>query len=783
MPKQPKYSIIIIASNQLDLTVKCIESILLNTKDFELIIVNNNSTDGTVGYLEDIVRKYPDQVKLIDSKVNLTFAENNNLAIPLCEGQYIVFLNNDIIVSPSWADRMENHFHRTPFDNVGAVGPVSSSSNGTQMVGVQDPEEWHRTHHGHWKHTGVLYGWCVMVKKSIIDEIGGFDTRFENSHEDNDLALRIQLAGYTLIIAYDTYIYHLGQGTLRHLLKSIETYEKKGMENRERYYDKWYSPEKKKLVAVYRTNGGVHLEESLEQTSKFADDIILHFCRARGNINENRLETLLRRFPKILKYQFYDGIFQEDYERGWLLEEALKLHEAGAADWCISIDDDEIYEDKFVDRVQALMSPRNPEVFAYWCNWRTIWRRELEKEYYRTDSTFGSFTNYRFFRLIKGQKIKSHHPEGHHCGSAPWFADENLRWIGIRVKHLGYDSPEQRQKKFEFYEANDHFKTRADIGNDDYSHLITLNPELAEYHDQNGISLVCMVKNEENFVLGMLENVQHLVDEYIIVDTGSTDKTMEVLEKFKKYCPVPVTILEKPWCDNYALPRNYGKSFATQRWILFLDADERFRPQDVHEVFKHSETDMDAVIFNVNNYLEQPRQGVPQRTAPTQSSRLFRNIPEIFFTGLVHENIDESIITLRRKRKVNGGVSPIVLHHYGYLKDKTKVRFKLDYYEKLNFMQEEVTEGKDARVYFNLAMHYINDGKEHKALECFQKALKINPRFYHASHQMAALNLQNAKHFYQEALKFMPQFHPARQQTQEILEFIEEKSRGFIKVA
>ena len=775
----PKYSIIVVASNGITHTVKCIESILRCSKNYELVIVDNNTNDGTKGYLQSLNEKLK-EVSVIETKKNLTFAENNNLGVSLAKGDYIVFLNNDTIVCDEWLDRLEAHFTNIKLKDIGAVGPVTSSSNGRQAVGIQDAEVWHKKYKGRWSHTGVLYGWCMMVKKSVIDKVGKFDERFENSHEDNDLCLRIQLAGYKLIIAQDTYIYHLGQGTLRQTI-SMKEYSEKGFENRERYYDKWASKKINKLVAVYRTNGGQYLERSLEQTSKFADSIIIHFCRSGWT--KEKMEGLRVKFPKIIKIGVYEGIFQEDYERGWLLGEAVKLQKEGKADWCISIDDDEIYEDKFINRVQKMMSPRNPEIMAYWCNWRTIWERRLDKEYYRADSTFGRFANYRFFKLIQGQEIYSHHPEGHHCGSAPLIADENLKWCNIRVKHLGYDTPEQRQKKYEFYEKNDNFKTKTDIGYDDYRHLISRNVQLEEYIENNGISFLMMVKNEEEFILSCLEQVQYLVDEYVIVDTGSTDKTLEIVEGFAKHCGVPVKILKHNWVDCYAVPRNFGKFHCTQRWILMMDADERFDPEDIRELAKMTEIgDYHSIMFHVVNYLEKPIPNKKLKYASTESVRLYQNIPEFFYNGVIHETIDDSMVMFARSNKIRVNRCDIVLHHHGYLRERKRVKGKLDYYETLNGKQIEITEKKDPRPYYNLALHYLNDDKEHKALEAFQKSLKVKDNFWHSCQQMAALNIKNAKFFLERSMERIPAYHPFKDEAKVILDFLNKHSIGHVKI-
>lgn len=789
----PKYSIIIVNVNGLTHTIKCIESIYEHTENFELIIVDGASTDGSVEYLDHqlLSRK---NIKVINCKKLYNFSVNNNLGFKLATGDFVIFLNNDTVVTPGWVSQMENHFNNVPLENIGAVGPVCNNSNGRQMVGIQDAVQWHAEHRGQWSMSGVLYGWCIMFRKPVLDLIGGFDERFENGHEDNDLSLRAQLAGYKLVIAIDTYIYHEGQATLRKFMPSKQAYMDQGLVNRETYFNKYYddSQSKKKLVAVYRTNYGDHFEESLEQTSRFADSIIIHFCRAPGNVyfgEENfdrqsyvsRLKVL---FPKICKVEFYDGLFQEDYERNWLLQQALELQSRGLADWCISIDDDEIYEDKFIGRVQKMMNPRNPEILAYAMNWRTIWKTELGVEYYRADDTFGQFINHRFFRLIPGQLINSHgHPEGHHCGSAPHLSPENIKWTNIRVRHLGYDTPAQRQRKYDFYQKNDNFKNAADIGHQDYSHLIDMNVNYQIYDKDHSISLVTMVKNEEKQIRGMLEGIQDLVDEFVIVDTGSTDKTLSIIDDFSKYSPIPVRVFHYPWEDNYSTPRNYGKMQAKGKYILRMDADERFMYEDLTKIFNMTERDIEIFIFQVINFMEEQVPGKKPFYASTEAMRLYRNYPEIFYSGIVHETLDDSTAYLYSKRRVNiQRAIGIYLYHYGYLKTKDHLRKKMDTYEILNNRQIEITDGTDPRPYFNLALHYLNDEKVTAASQNFRKCVDIDQRFWMSYQQMAALNIKQAKNFLAQTVNTIPSHHPFKKEAEEILDFLNKRSIGCVKV-
>lgn len=802
--ENPKVSIIIASHNTIELLTACIGSVLQNTEDFELIVVDNSSTDGSLAYLEDLASR-DTRVQVRTSLEGTTFAEANNLGLAAARGKLICFLNSDTIVYPGWMKNLVLNLENIPLNNLGAVGPVTNNSNGRQGVGVQNPYTWHEQNKGHWKHAGVLYGWCILAKREALEAAAktdgnfGFDERFRNAYEDNDLCLRMQMAGYSLAIACDTYITHIGQGTMRKDPNfNAKTYLENGAKMREAYFDKWYNGKTQRLVAVYRTNGGPHFEESLERTSKFADSILIHFCRASkefwiksspvfnyGDKHTDRngyVAYLQKTFPKIKHVEFYDGAFQEDYERNWLLQEALKMQEKGEADWCISLDDDELYEEAFIGKVQKMMHPRNPEVFGYWCQWRTIWDKQNGKEYFRTDSTFGQFSNYRFFRLFPGQKISSLHPEGHHCGSAPYFAPENLRYSKIRVKHLGYDTPEQRQKKFEFYQANDHFKTKADIGYEDYSHLIELNVKLEEYREKNRVSLVMMVKNEADIIVKCLENAEALVDEMVIVDTGSTDGTREKVREFAKYSQCEVVVKEYPWEDNYSTPRNYGKYLATGDWILMLDADEMFRIEDYMVFQQLTETNSDAVIFHVINYLKKTGMNEAPVYASTESVRLYRNIPEFYYSGMIHETLDDSLCALQKKRKVSVLRAPFMLHHYGYLKSDKRVTEKLEYYDVLNRMQIKITDGTDPRPYFNIALHKLNDDDKSEGVTLLHKSVEVNPAFWHGYQQLAAVNIQSAKEFLTRAIQTMPENHPYRKEAVELLTFLEKKSYGVRKV-
>ena len=110
-----KLSIITLTLNKLEYTKKFIKSLFEYTKDFELIIVDNGSTDGTVEYLESL-----DNIKLVKNGENKGFSAGNNQGIAIAEGEYIGFLNNDILLYPNWFEECEKVFNK---ENAAFVSP------------------------------------------------------------------------------------------------------------------------------------------------------------------------------------------------------------------------------------------------------------------------------------------------------------------------------------------------------------------------------------------------------------------------------------------------------------------------------------------------------------------------------------------------------------------------------------------------------------------------------------------------------------------------------------
>ncbi|MXQ54877.1 glycosyltransferase [Shimazuella alba] len=211
-----KTSIVILTYNQVEMTKRCIDSIREHTpENYELIVVDNHSTDDTVSYLKeqkDIVCIFNDE--------NRGFAGGCNQGIEISTGDYVLLLNNDTVVTSGWLSSMIRVIEK---EKVGLVGPVSNYVSGAQQISVsyQTMEQlpafadaYTQQMKNKDKQVLRLVGFCLLIKREVIEKIGVLDELYvKGSFEDDDYCLRAAIAGYQLRIALDSYVHHEGHVT------------------------------------------------------------------------------------------------------------------------------------------------------------------------------------------------------------------------------------------------------------------------------------------------------------------------------------------------------------------------------------------------------------------------------------------------------------------------------------------------------------------------------------------------------------------------------------------
>ncbi len=237
-----KTSIIILTYNNLDKTKDCIESIRKYTdKDsYEIIVVDNNSTDDTKLFLEE-----QDDIKVIFNESNVGFPMGCNVGIANAEETYdILLLNNDTIVTKNWLSNLKKCLYSD--EKIGAVGAVSN--NGANLQGVDftynDFDEMQNLASKNnisdvkkWEEKVCLIGYCLLIKREVMDQLNGLDEGYTPGYiEDNDLSLNIIKLGYRLMLCHDSFIHHYLGSSFR---KDEDKFNKIILKNRDYFEKKW----------------------------------------------------------------------------------------------------------------------------------------------------------------------------------------------------------------------------------------------------------------------------------------------------------------------------------------------------------------------------------------------------------------------------------------------------------------------------------------------------------------------------------------------------------------
>lgn len=216
---QYQVSIVIPAYNHLEITKRCLESVL-HTTDFnaynaELILIDHGSTDGTLDYFKSI-----GATKIIHYKRNIRGAMF--CAIPLfCEGEFIAILNNDIIVTKDWLNILLTCLKSD--ENIFSVTPTTPNIANLQSINfpTQDPDEFvkwanqqNKSSPCRWNDRARIMPNAVIYRAKLLNNIGFWDPLFYLfDFSDDDLSLRARRAGYRQIVCDDVACYHFGSVT------------------------------------------------------------------------------------------------------------------------------------------------------------------------------------------------------------------------------------------------------------------------------------------------------------------------------------------------------------------------------------------------------------------------------------------------------------------------------------------------------------------------------------------------------------------------------------------
>lgn len=244
------------------------------------------------------------------------------------------------------------------------------------------------------------------------------------------------------------------------------------------------------------------------------------------------------------------------------------------------------------------------------------------------------------------------------------------------------------------------------------------------------LAAALIVRDEAELLEGCLESVARFADEICVVDTGSTDTTLDIARRFN------AIIDTLPWSNDFSEARNRSLALCSADWVFVIDADERIAVEDAAALRDLAlKPDLLAYRLVTRNYTNRSdlsefhacRADDPHARGfrgwfPSAKVRLFPNHRGIRFQGRVHELVNASL-----EREGLAIVDcPIPVHHYPLLKDETRVRGKRELYVALGRAKAE-EHPLDPKAHAELGDQLVENGAWLEGLAAYRSALRLRP--------------------------------------------------------
>ncbi len=225
------------------------------------------------------------------------------------------------------------------------------------------------------------------------------------------------------------------------------------------------------------------------------------------------------------------------------------------------------------------------------------------------------------------------------------------------------------------------------------------------------LSVCCLARNEELFLPKMLASVRDIADEIIVLDTGSTDATIELAKAFG----ARVEIAE--WGEDFGAMRNKLLGYATKDWVLMLDADEQITPENsdrIQQAILKAGKAYSCTVMNIFPYQ------IIKSLLPMSATRLFRRDLGLVYSERIHESVDISL----RKLTLMPLQSEIEIHHHGFTDAKPLRRMR----NRRSFEAELNKNPTDSYVRTHLALSLFLEKDYQKAESYFDIILTTQSR-------------------------------------------------------
>jgi GT2 family glycosyltransferase/2-polyprenyl-3-methyl-5-hydroxy-6-metoxy-1,4-benzoquinol methylase/Tfp pilus assembly protein PilF len=760
-------SLVILTCNELEYTKKCVKSLRRHTPEpHEVIFVDNGSTDGTLQWLKRLTQENKNY-RLISNKKNLGFARGCNQGIEASQGEFVLLLNNDVLVTKDWLSGLVSCLNQSP--NAGIVGPMTNNISGPQRVvlegyrSVDDLDRCAAAFRERYRYRRIAFrrivGFCMLFRRTLIEQIGMLDESFGTGNfEDDDFCLRAALAGYANYIVGDVFIHHYGS---RSFIGNKIDYSTSISGNIKIFEEKWAGLD-------FRTDTGkkVFARDAIDKAHRFYQT---------GNIDKaiDALIAGIKHAPeeKGLYYHLAEMLLDAK-----LYKDALEAVDSLPVDEkddlpCLEVVARCKYgigeSGDYIERL--IMADKNSPVALNLKGMQAYRRgdREAAEDFFEqaiaVDPGYGSpHTNLGILKWASGkdEKALDYFEKGFILSPT---ATENAELYHSAVTETGQFAraerflrdavtlyPESKKilfflidlliKQGEYGIAMDEIeKAMLTVGIDDgmlaaaleIRNRVGVKGIAKPSNSKDTLSLCMIVKNEEQHLARCLLSVKLVVDEMIVVDTGSTDRTSDIAKAFG------AKVFDFPWSNDFSAARNHSLSMANGNWILVLDADEIISELDhptLRNIVKKKNSQPVAYAMVTRNYTNEVatrgwtandrkyrREEAGTGWFPSKKVRLFPNNKEIRFQNPVHELVEVSV----RKIGLEIKHTDIPVHHYGRF-DKDKLLMKGKEYFLLGMRKLEEMKG-DMKALRELAIQASELKEYETAVDLWKKVIESNP--------------------------------------------------------
>ena len=754
-PKSDMVSIIIPVTGHSKQLKKCIENIKKYTPEaHEIIFVDNGCRGAMLKWIRQTVKR-KSNYRLIKAGKEAALGKCFNMGMEASSGEYIILLRDHVIVAEGWLDGMLKCIDSA--NDMGIVGPMTNGkAAGIQCAADSDHlkidqfKKYAGTFLERNRHRRVpsreIAGFCMLFRRSLVEHIGPFDEELEQGSESDDYCLRAALEGYNNFIAGDVFV----------LCGALPLQESK------RFFNyKWGDIDAKshdgERLGVFNAITGAERLYQREEVDKAIVKLIdgIKYRPDEEAIYHRLAEMLIdcERFKEGL--EAISSIPEDKRDNARTLEltgyckAGMELHDEAA---------------QYADRVLSLNGSSAPALNLKGVLTHKKGNNKASEDFFKkatvSDPGYGkAYTNLGILAWEAGRKddalelfekgfilsstvadsITAYHSaisetaefersEGVFREAKTLYTQSRriaFLLIDILIQQEKYESAMQDIRKAMItFEINDGILSAAQAVLDRFN-----AQEIKDVEKKPALSLCMIVKDEEDCLARCLMSAIPVVDEIVIVDTGSTDRTKDIAKVFG------AKVYDFEWNDDFSEARNFSLSKATGDWIFVLDADEVLSPIDYSEL-KNLTTRAERVpvaySITTRNYVRP--MNVPEWVGndgkyreeeagngwyPSPKIRLFTNDPRMRFEGRVHELVEPSL------KKI--GISPtpcsVPIHHYGKLID-TKNASKGEEYYLLGKKKIEEGDG-DIDSLTELAKQAAELKRHDEAIELWQQVIGL----------------------------------------------------------